>query len=174
MWNRKKISEFTPFKSYSHILSDRLTPSVCPTETCPQLAPEHQDLPLAQRHPGPAAASAQGGALHHPTAGGWPHPHGSPPLREPGTREITFSTCMLVSRALMRTLFTAARGVSRPFFLLGRPKRGPWHLQTWGTCAKSREWLRVRNTHQTVEIRSQSCFQVMEWPTRFHRWPVPP
>lgn len=123
MWNRKKISEFTPFKSYSHILSDRLTPSVCPTETCPQLAPEHQDLPLAQRHPGPAAASAQGGALHHPTAGGWPHPHGSPPLREPDTREISFSTCcMLVSRALMRTLFIAARGFSRPFFLL--EKRG--------------------------------------------------
>lgn len=45
------------------------TQCVCATETCPQLAPEHQDLPLAQGHPGPAAAPAQRGALHHSTAG---------------------------------------------------------------------------------------------------------
>lgn len=43
---------------------------VCTTETCPKLAPEHQDLPLAPGHPGLAAAPAQGGALHHPTASG--------------------------------------------------------------------------------------------------------
>ena len=53
----------------------------CVTETCPQLAPEHQDLPLAPGHTGPAASPAQGGALRHPTAGVRPHPHCPAPLR---------------------------------------------------------------------------------------------
>lgn len=51
-----------------------------------QVAAKHQDLPLAPGHPGPAAAAAQGGALHHCSASGRPHPHHPHPLRQKNHR----------------------------------------------------------------------------------------
>ena len=78
---------FTAAESLIVTLSNRLWPS---PETCPQLAQEHQHLPLAPRHTGPAAAPAQRGALHHPTQRRGAHSHCTPPLK---TTEKLKETC---------------------------------------------------------------------------------
>lgn len=91
----------------SDVTSDRSLILFLWSETRSQLAAEHQDLSLAHGHPGPAPASAQGGALHCPTARRWPHPDRPSSLRtktdsrkkanSTSYRDKTFHFSLLVS-----------------------------------------------------------------------------